>query len=226
MFQAFSALFPPRRVTTTVHSFIQRSLFTAGALLIVSTWPILHFSPFLAPFQNYLSIIPIFLSSLSVPFGRTMPSPSFVGACTDVISSLLTCIVQISQTKELEEMFRTSSLNTVEYLKWGVQADTASLQQKAYVLRTEVERRKAYSYALIFASKDPPLLREAETEHFRQILSASMALRTYAASDGRDSERFLTLFSQKAVSLTLLGGRTFLQSVSTRRKEAAKSILS
>lgn len=59
------------------------------------------------------------------------------------------------------------------------------------------EREKG-SFILMLAITDPLLLREASTEHVRQISRASTALHTYATSEVRVRELFLRLFPEKS----------------------------
>lgn len=65
----------------------------------------------------------------------------------------------------------------------------------------------------------------AGTEQVRQVFRASMAMRSFAYSNGSVSERILTLFAQKALSLPFLIGITFSQCVLTRGKGAAEIVL-
>lgn len=58
----------------------------------------------------------------------------------NVNRSLLTELVEIFQAKEFGEKFRISSLNTKDFLKWAVKADTAFQQQVVGVLKMEMQR--------------------------------------------------------------------------------------
>lgn len=95
------------------------------------------------------------------------------------------------------------------FLGWVVQTEIVSPQQVVSVLLTKVKGQKADSSASIFAVRDLSLFCGAKTEQTQQALRGTTALRTYAASDWRLRERFLTLFGQKTVSPTFLSGSAF-----------------
>lgn len=104
--------------------------------------------------------------------------------------------------------------------------ETVLLEQAAGVLRPNLQGQKVNSFASAFAAKDPPLLRETETKQFRHVVRAPTVVHTYAVSNWHASECFFSLLAQKAFSPTFVNGSSFLQSVLTSRKEAAKSVLS
>lgn len=81
------------------------------------------------------------------------------------------------------------------------------------------------SSASIFAIKDSVLLCKAGTKQICEVLRASTARLVYGASDGPVSEPFFTLSGQKAASPTFLNESTFLQSIPTSKKEAARKML-
>lgn len=114
-----------------------------------------------------------------------MASPSSLGPRRNVNRSVLTGLVEIFQTKNFDKKLKISSLHTKEFLKWVVEADTATSQQVIGVMTTMMQGRKADSFAFIFAIKNPPLLCEAGTKQVRQAVRASTTMQTCAASDGR-----------------------------------------
>lgn len=107
-----------------------------------------------------------------------------------------------------------------------MKTDTAPSQQMAGLLRTRMQGGKADGFASLFAFKDPPLLWEAGTKQFYQVLEAFTAVQICAACDARVSEWLFTLLGQKAVSPTILNRARFLKSVLTKKKRAAESIFS
>lgn len=83
------------------------------------------------------------------------------------------------------------SFNMKKFLKWPVEADTASLQQAKVVLKTKAESRRSRKFGTSFAATDDTLLCEAENEQICQLLRPSTALQTYAASSACVAEWFL-----------------------------------
>lgn len=74
----------------------------------------------------------------------------------NVTCSSLTRFAEIFQSKEFGETFPISFLNVKEFLKWFVDADTASPQQVTVVLGTKTESRSAHKSATVFADADGP----------------------------------------------------------------------
>lgn len=128
--------------------------------------------------------------------------------------------------KQFDENLEMFSLNTKSFLDRFKKADIASSQMMVGRLRMKMESRKADSYAYMFAATDRSVLRKAETKQFRQVVRASAAVKTYAASGGCVSEWFFALFGRNKVSPTFLNGSTFLQSTLNKKKGAREIILS
>lgn len=113
---------------------------------------------------------------------------SSLRAPRNVNSSLLTVLVNTVRAETSDTKFRISLLSTKECLKRVGRTDTASPRHAAGVLRTKMVGPKTDIHESIIASSDPTLHRRAEMEQVGQPLSASMAVETYAGSDGRMSE--------------------------------------
>lgn len=62
---------------------------------------------------------------------------------------------------------------------------TASSQQTVTVLKVESKSKRSQKRALLFADTNDSLLRKADTRQIRQVLGASLAVLTFAASSAR-----------------------------------------
>lgn len=74
-----------------------------------------------------------------------------------------------------------------------------------------MQGRKLDRFTFIFATTDPSLHCKARAEEIRQVLKASTALKSFAASDGRLCEFCHALFEQTSSSLTFLNRNKFLK---------------
>lgn len=87
--------------------------------------------------------------------------------------------------EKVGEKFWISLLNMKDFLRWDGEADPASSQQLAAVLKDKMYSGRAQNYATIFLGTDHRLLREAGTRQVRKVSRASTALRISAANDVR-----------------------------------------
>lgn len=93
------------------------------------------------------------------------------------------------------------------------------------VLKARTENRRSQKFAILLAIMDDPLLREASTEQFRQVLKASTVVEIYAAGDARVAQQLFTLYPEKDLSPLFLNRSTFLQRNVTKRKAVTKNSL-
>lgn len=92
--------------------------------------------------------------------------------------------MEIFETKEFDNKFKSFLLNSKQFLKWALETGTASSQQVVGVLRTISQGQKAESVVSIFVATDCPLLGRAGTEQVHKVLKASKTVQTFSASDG------------------------------------------
>lgn len=112
----------------------------------------------------------------------------------------------------------------ITFLRWVVEVDNGSSQQRSVVLRVKMQVRKANSFATTTAIADPSLLWKPMMEQVSQVPRASPAMHTYVDIDRSVSEWFLKLFVQQSVSPAFSNENTFLQRVWSWMKGVAKSI--
>lgn len=81
---------------------------------------------------------------------------------------------------------------------------TASLWKIVKALETKIRRHDKRSTISIFAITDPLLLPKAGMEQVRLILRSSIAISTYAVSDGDLRDCFFLLFWERRLLPTFL----------------------
>lgn len=94
-----------------------------------------------------------------------MTASLFCNGSGKVSRSLLIGFVETFQKNKFREKFQISLLSMNEYLRWVVEADTASLQQVVAILNTKTRGRRSKKSATEFAATDDILLEKSDTEH-------------------------------------------------------------
>lgn len=109
----------------------------------------------------------------------------FFDGLKNIKLSLLTDFVEISAAEQFAVKSELSLLNMKTFFDWDVQGETIPPWEIANALKAEMRGRKKGNFISIFAITNPPVLRDAGTEQGLQILPASTAVHTTAASDVR-----------------------------------------
>lgn len=105
-------------------------------------------------------------------------------------------------------------------------ADTVSSQKTVSVPNTTTKSRESQKFRTRFAATDGSLFDEAQTVQARQVQRASSVVHIDAASSSLVTQSFYTLLREKALSLLVLTGSTFLRSVLSKKKTSVMNGLS
>lgn len=114
---------------------------------------------------------------------------------------LLIAFAEISASKQCTAGFELSSLSINSFLGCAVEAETAFSRKTLEAPEARMRGRKKRNFTSTFALTAPPVLRATGTRQVCQILRASTALQSYAASDMLVAQWFFRLFRGKTCRL-------------------------
>lgn len=123
-------------------------------------------------FQKYPSSLPLSPILLTI-FHHNNETSSTLRGPRIVSRSLFIRLVQIFHTKELKQKIFISLLSLREYLRWIIEADTASLQQFVSALKIMMYSTRTRKLATFLTAIYHLVLRKAGTERACQAQRAS-----------------------------------------------------